>query len=187
MAMNCPQCAGTLQRRALEAGSAYVCGNCGWGRDPDDAWRGSQTSRGEDKLKVSAKTWIKLPIFWVLTFIICLGPYLALIHGLPSLFQQQGWDFANLTPEAMREKINPGYWIALLVYVALAGTVNIGVDFENLGLFGTMRDNPFSYEDDRNRLLLKIGVFLFPGRIVAFTLIGTFRILLFLVGIGRDG
>jgi hypothetical protein len=185
--MKCPQCGAALQRRALEMGSAYVCGRCGWGRDTADARRQSEASVTGETVKISAKTWIKLPIFWALTFLICLGPYLGIVHGIPWLVEQQGWDIAELTPETLRQKINPGYWFVLLVYVVIAALLNIGVDFENLGLFGTTRDNPFSLEDDRNRTLLKLAMFLAPGKIVAFTLIGTIRVFMALMGVGsRD-
>jgi hypothetical protein len=40
-----------------------------------------------------------------------------------------------------------------------------------------MIDNPFSFEDDHNRAMLKIALFVWPGRVVWWTLGRTWRII----------
>lgn len=178
--MHCPKCGTHLQRSALEAGSSYVCSHCGWGRDVEDARRASEAGGGSPR--ISAATWIKLPIFWALTALITLGPYVAVVYGLPWLVERQGWSWVHADPSDLQAKLNPGYWIALAIYIVLAATLRIGVDFNRLGMFGTMRDNPFSFEDDYNRAMLRIALILAPGKIVVFTLTGTFNLLRVLLG-----
>lgn len=176
--MNCPKCNAEIQKEPQDDGGAvYRCPDCGWGserlhgraEDPRDVNRGT--------LVVSRSTWIKLPIFWLLSLLIVFGPLAAICLGLPLGAERAGWDFVDVTPEELAANLTPGYWIAMLVYVLVAGNVRMGVDTENLGLFGTWMDNPFSYEDDANRFMLRLAVVLYPGKIVWFTVAGTAKLM----------
>ncbi|HYW79345.1 MAG TPA: hypothetical protein VE890_07185 [Thermoguttaceae bacterium] len=54
-----------------------------------------------------------------------------------------------------------------LMYVALAYLINPQPDLENLGYLVGMVNDPCSYSDDQNRMLLQLQCVLGPGRFVA--------------------
>ncbi|MCA9432381.1 MAG: hypothetical protein KC940_17850 [Candidatus Omnitrophica bacterium] len=112
------------------------------------------------------KVFLKLIFLWAAALIIVLGPYLAIVHGLPWLVQEKGWTFANADPNKLSAALNPHYWIVLLVYLTVSFFFVPSYDSENLGLFGTRRDNPFSMEDDYNRTLQTVYQLLLPGKLV---------------------
>jgi hypothetical protein len=62
-----------------------------------------------------------------------------------------------------------------LAYVAMAHVVRIHHDPGDLGLFGGLMDNPFSFSDDVNRLMLFLQVLLLPGRLIAESVLGVLR------------
>lgn len=126
---------------------------------------------------IPVATWLKLPFFWAIALLICLGPYAAIVHGLPWLAAEQGWAGFSRTPAELHDKITPGYWMALLAYLLVAEVTEIGVDFENLGLLGGLMDNPFTHEDDFNRWTLLIGLALIPGKFAVFTLVTTLKLM----------
>ena len=58
----------------------------------------------------------------------------------------------------------------VVMYLVLAYNVNPQPDYENMGMFGGIFDNPFRYSDDINRFLLGLKVVLLPGRIATTTI-----------------
>lgn len=178
--MHCPSCRAELEEEAIADGTAErFCPACGWGRDRvlqrKIASAGGLAPETPDR-RVPAGVWLKLALAWPASVAFVLGPYLAMTHGFPLLAEQQNWGFLHVTSQGMAEKLNPYYWIAAAVYVALAALVTPSVDVEDLGLWGTFINNPFSYEDDYNRLMLKIAALLAPGKLIWFTLWGTVRV-----------
>lgn len=173
--MECPKCGSELDRHPQEMGVVHICENCGWGRDPA-AVRRTADGAPVDSRHISTATWVKLPIFWALTLLICLGPYVAIVYGLPYLAEQQEISWASLNSADLQAKINPMYWIVLVLYLGFASIVSGGVDFSNLGMGGTLIDNPFTLQDDFNRVALQLALIAIPGKIVILTVLGTFRV-----------
>ncbi len=176
--MECPKCGNFLESHPQEIGAIYICEKCGWGRNPDAVRAAADGTEGTASRHISTSTWVKLPIFWTLSLIVCLGPYVAIVYGLPWLADQGQIELSHISSAELQSKINPGYWIALAVYLGFASLVGGGVDFSNLGFAGTMIDNPFSLEDDYNRAMLNLAILAIPGKIVIFTLAGTLKVLM---------
>lgn len=63
------------------------------------------------------------------------------------------------------------------VYVLLAAIVTVNVDHGDLGWFGGLMDNPFSFSDDINRAKLSLQVLLLPGRLMAWSIVSGLRLL----------
>jgi hypothetical protein len=179
--MECPKCGSDLEPHPQEIGAIHICEKCGWGRDPAAVRAAASQSPGDDARRIPTATWVKLPIFWILSLIVCVGPYVAIVYGLPWLVEQVEIPLRGLSSGELQGKINPGYWIVLAIYLGFASVVSGGVDFSNLGLGGTMIDNPFSLEDDYNRAALNLAILAAPGKIVIFTLVGTIRIFMLMI------
>lgn len=178
--MQCPKCGNEMDRHPQEMGVIHICEKCGWGRNPDVVRRTADGKTGDGR-RVSTSTWVKLPIFWALSLIVCFGPYIAIVYGLPWLADQGEITLTGIESAELQAKINPTYWIVLVLYLCFASLISGGVDFSNLGLGGTMMDNPFSLEDDYNRLALNLALIAIPGKIVILTVIGTFRVFALMV------
>ncbi len=113
---------------------------------------------------------IRFVAAWIGSIVVIVGPYFAIVYGLPALFDRMGIAEHAVGSAELIDKLNPPYWIAMAVYLAISFLITPSVDTENLGLGGTLWNNPFSLEDDRNRALLGIGLILAPGKIVAYAL-----------------
>lgn len=50
-------------------------------------------------------------------------------------------------------------------------------DYEDLGLFGMMMDNPFKISDNTNRFLLNLKILLFPGKLFLTPIINIIKLL----------
>lgn len=176
--MDCPRCNHHLQPERTDIeGVIYHCTQCGWGSDRLSAQDPTDENLSSLTPKIPAATWIKLPIFLSISVLIVVGPFLLLVFG-PAVFSiSVGWEFLDADPDRIAASLTPGYWIAVVLYLILASLIEGGVDFGNLGLFGTTIDNPFSREDDFNRMMLVVTILLIPGKFVNFTLKGTFLIL----------
>lgn len=59
-----------------------------------------------------------------------------------------------------------------LAYVLIGHVVRVNPDTTDLGLFGGLIDNPFSYTDDVNRFMLFLQILLMPGRLIAESVLG---------------
>jgi hypothetical protein len=59
------------------------------------------------------------------------------------------------------------FWLVFLaVYLIAAHYLSPLPDYDNLGWFGGIIDNPFRYSDDLNWMLITLKVILWPGNIV---------------------
>lgn len=174
---NCPSCNSDLIATTLPHGGAiHTCRECGWG---SDRLRDRKLQAGIDTApdrSIPIRTILKLPIFWALSALVVFGPWIAIVYGIPALAEQQGWTYIEATPQSLAADLNPVYWYVMAAYLALASLVKGAIQFDNLGLFGTMIDNPFSFEDDWNRSMLTLGLLLLPGKLVVFTVAGTFKV-----------
>jgi hypothetical protein len=61
--------------------------------------------------------------------------------------------------------------IVLLIYCFVSYKIIPQPDASNVGLFGGLIDHPFKFTDDINRFLIVLSVLLYPGRLIATTLI----------------
>lgn len=59
----------------------------------------------------------------------------------------------------------------LLVYCSLGYLLNPKPNYDNVGWFGGMMDNPFRISDDFNRFLIFIKIFLWPGRFITASIV----------------
>jgi len=109
----------------------------------------------------SGKSLIQLTLGLLFSLALLLGPHLALVTYVPDV------SFGILFT----------YWALMVTYLMAAYVINVTPDTSNLGWGGTMIDNPFSYEDDRNRAMLKLALFLWPGKVVWWTLGRTWQAL----------
>ncbi|MEM6260236.1 MAG: hypothetical protein AAF711_10440 [Planctomycetota bacterium] len=109
----------------------------------------------------STKSLIGLAFGLVFSFALVLGPHIAI---LVYVAEPLPWMFAT-------------YWLCMVTYLMASYCIEITPDTSNLGWGGTMIDNPFSFEDDHNRAMLKIALFVWPGRVVWWTLGRTWRVI----------
>lgn len=102
----------------------------------------------------SGKAIIGLTLGLIFSLAFVLGPFIALMVFVPDV---QPW-------------IPITYWLFMVIYLLASATINVTPDTDNLGIGGTMINNPFSFEDDHNRAMLKVALFLWPGKVVCWTL-----------------
>ncbi|MEM1356276.1 MAG: hypothetical protein AAGC44_13065 [Planctomycetota bacterium] len=107
----------------------------------------------------SPKSILGLVLGWLFSLALLLGPYIVLVN-----LGVQPW-------------IVMSYWLLMLTYLMAAYVIETTPDTSNLGIGGTMINNPFSFEDDDNRAALKIALFLWPGKMVWWTLGRTWRVI----------
>lgn len=151
--MKCPRCNKSVRRFNSSATSepVWMCTACGWTQD-------ESTKEEHQPPPEPPSPWLLL-LGWAFTIALLAGPYTVLITLRPSL---AAW-------------IHVVYWIVAVMYVAMAAVETPDFDADNLGLWGTMIDNPFSIEDDINRTKLYFALILLPGKIVWATIEGTWR------------
>lgn len=176
--MKCPACGGSnlVATRLAKGGRVFHCGACGWGRER--ALRGDDESEDPAPPAVVArKTWLELPFYWAISAAIVAGPYFLLEWGIPEFLQRTaGLDAHSQVAENALAALREWYWICAGVYLALSAAFSPTYDPQETGLFGTWIDNPFSNEDEVNRLLALLAFALAPGKLVWFTVAGTFRL-----------
>lgn len=63
-----------------------------------------------------------------------------------------------------------------LAYVVLGTIIHPQPDTSDMGYFGGLVDNPFSFRDDANRFLLFLQVILLPAKLVSWTVISAVRL-----------
>ncbi|MDZ7833381.1 MAG: hypothetical protein U5L07_16680 [Desulfobacterales bacterium] len=182
--MNCPKCNHSLSRTtspgtgAENAGPIFFCENCGWGKERLEKQTAGQAEAAAAAVDLSAATWIKLLGLWVLSAAFVIAPYVLLVKA-PLLFG--GADPAVFNPVAASERmaaaLNPHYWIVVAVYLLICWTFNPPeFDRHNMGWFGGLVDNPFSFTDDINRTKFKILLLMVPGKIIKMTVVATYRL-----------
>lgn len=182
--MNCPKCNQPLSRTdrpgagARNAGPVFFCENCGWGKERLGKESADQVAAAA-AVDLSAGTWVKLLGLWILSAAFVIAPYVLLVKA-PLLFG--GADPAVFNPAAASERmaaaLNPHYWIVVAVYILICWTFNPPeVDRHNMGWFGGLVDNPFSFTDDINRSKFMILLLMIPGRIIVMTVMATYRLI----------
>ena len=119
----------------------------------------------------------KLAVVWALSLAVLLIPYFALRFGAPWIvgsYRSDGRIVVACAVYRFVVALNIHYWWVFAAYVILAAVITPNYDRENMGLFGTFIDNPFSFQDDYNRTMFTLMILLAPGKIVAHTLHYTF-------------
>jgi len=176
---HCPNC----RRKPKQAQdprtgeSVWYCDACGWGiaglsldSDDDDQpqpYVPTFNDPAESSL-FSGRVALYLTTGWLFTLALLILPYTLLWNHFDAL---PAWGHA-------------AYWIAAAIYLAAAETTSPEYDTEEMGIAGTWINNPFSYVDDYNRLMLVFAVLLIPGKIACETIRRSWRILW---PTGRDG
>ena len=86
--------------------------------------------------------------------------------------------FAYLVPELQigLEVSIIYYIIALVIYVVISYVLHPQVDYQNMGIFGGLFDDPTQEGDDINRALDFFKKLLYPGKIIAWSLIGVVKL-----------
>jgi len=179
--MRCPRCNHTMTRTSAPSSDSQIippkfyCDNCGWGKERPD---NDHITDQADEVS-SAARWGKVIGLWVVSAALVIVPYMLLLK-IPSLFG--GADPAIFDAEAatarMADMLNPTYWIIAFTYILICATFNPPtVDWQNMGLFGTTINNPFTYSDNINRKKFVILLLMLPGTIVVLTLKATYRVI----------
>lgn len=109
----------------------------------------------------SGRSLVALALGLIFSLALLLGPYLALITYVPDV---EPW--MRIT-----------YWLVMLTYLMASYVIETSPDTSNLGIGGTMVNNPFSFEDDHNRAMLKVALFLWPGKVVWWTIGRSWRVI----------
>jgi len=154
--MECPICNKPVEQNESPDGELRLwCPACGWGAE--------EASDGDPSGGAPTALW-KLPLLWIGAAIVVVGPYLALRYGLPSLFDigLRGADEAYAKYMAV---LNGWYGIIMAFYLAAAGLFTPTYDPNNVGWFGGMVDNPFSFQDDFERTKRTLLFVLLPGKL----------------------
>lgn len=154
--MKCPACNAPVVSESVEGGAVMYCNQCGWGKDR--AYQARQHGIDEDPEPVKPPLLLVL-LGLVFSALLIVGPYGAMLHYVPSV---AAW--MHLT-----------YWLTMTAYLFFSITVTPSYDTSNLGLFGTMIDNPFSFADDMNRWGLMLSILFLPGKAVGWSVRGAAR------------
>lgn len=151
--MKCPRCNKPARRfNSTSTGAPlWMCTACGWTQD-------ESTTEENQPIPEPPAAWLLL-VGWAFAIVLIVAPYIALVTYFPKL---PAW-------------VHIVYWLCAVMYVAAAAVTDPDFDINELGLFGTMIDNPFTYEDDINRAKLKLAIFLIPGKLVWGTITGSWR------------
>ncbi|MGM0452789.1 MAG: hypothetical protein ACQERN_06470 [Thermodesulfobacteriota bacterium] len=183
--MNCPRCNHPLSKRqdpaagAPNARPAIYCENCGWTKQRPANTKGAPAPAAAAAVNLTAMTWLKLIGLWGLSAALVIAPYV-LLTKTPLLFSSLDPAIFNAETASARmaEALTPLYWIIVMVYVLICATFNRPeVDFHNMGWFGGLVDNPFSFSDDINRTKFKVMLLMIPGKIIVTTLAATYRLI----------
>lgn len=183
--MNCPRCNQALTRidRSIPGSEdtrrVFFCEHCGWGKEQLEKKEGAEAPASGTASDPAPAMWLKLGGLWVVSAALVVAPYLLIVH-IPSLFS--GADPAIFDAEAatarMVAALNPMYWVIVGTYVAICATFQSpDVDFNDLGWFGGLVNNPFSYSDDINRQKFVLLLMMMPGKIIVVTLTATYRLI----------
>lgn len=150
---NCPRCNKPTRRfNASSTGAElFICTACGWTQDQ------STLAPPEKPLP---PVWVIL-CGWVFALMLVVGPYVCLLVAFPNM---PAW-------------VHGVYWLLMVAYLVFANTSEFDYDETNMGLFGTTINNPFTFEDDLNRMGFALSVLSVPGRIAWGTVECTWRLL----------
>lgn len=109
----------------------------------------------------SGKSLLGLALGLLFSAALLLGPHIAIIAYVPN---HQPWMLVT-------------YWMCMVTYLLASYVIEVNPDTSDLGLGATMIDNPFSHEDDYNRTMLQIALFLWPGKVVWWTIGRAWRVM----------
>lgn len=154
--MDCPMCGASATQEEQGDALKVYCARCGWG-----------TGEAVDAVPdapVAATAWWWLLLLWVAAVAVVVGPYFALRYGLPELFDigLPGGDEAHAR---YLDALNSWYAFVMATYLASAGLFTPTYDPDNVGWFGGMIDNPFSFQDDFERMKRTLLIVLLPGKV----------------------
>ncbi len=183
--MNCPQCNQTLtQINQPRPGTPhekkiYYCEHCGWGKQQFKTDDRVEPTVSAATPNTGSATLLKLSLLWALSVALVVVPYVLLVN-IPFLFS--GADPAIFNPEEASAKVaamlNPLYWVIVGTYILICATFQSpDVDWNDLGWFGGLVNNPFSYSDNINRHRLVLLLMMMPGKIVVVTFTATYRLI----------
>ena len=170
--MDYPNCNQSINPTEKPDGSlAFACGHCGWGQD-------RLVDSGDDApAELEPVNWGKLAAYWTGALIVVFGPYIALRIGVPLAIAQAPGLEDHIAMDRVMTMINMHYWWIMALYVTIAALITPSVDRDNMGLGGTWIDNPFSFDDDYNRAMFKLAIFLLPGKVVWIAIRNTYYVL----------
>jgi len=155
--MKCPVCNSPVKRERIPNGEVMYCPSCGWGMDRARALR--EQAESEEPVGHAKPNLVLVMVGLVFAVAFIVGPYVAMMHYLPNV---EPW--MQLT-----------YWLTMVCYLGIAATTTVHYDDTNLGWGGGLIDNPFSYEDDRNRLAMGVAIALVPGKMIKWSVVGLIR------------
>jgi hypothetical protein len=155
--MECPMCNRPVKQDETPDGELRLwCPACGWGA-------GDAPAEEADDHTDQTAVW-KLLLLWAAGLTVVIGPYFALRYGLPSLFDI-GLRGADEAYAKYLAALNGWYGIGMATYLAAAGLFTPTYDPDNVGFFGGMIDNPFSFQDDYERTKRTLLFVLLPGKV----------------------
>ena len=155
--MECPACNKPVtQAPAPDGGVNIFCSHCGWGTRPSAAAGPSKPAR--------PPIW-QLLLLWPTAVAIVIGPYFALMFGIPALMDVGVAEIDNASDRILT-LIRYNYWWVIAVYVFISVVFTPTYDPEATGFFGGFMDNPFSFRDDWERQKRTWFFLLLPGKTV---------------------
>ena len=183
--MDCPRCNQLLKRidRRVpgrpDPKRIFYCEHCGWGKEQLEQ---KETAHAPDlgpEPDSAPATWLKLGGLWALSAAMVIVPYVLIIQ-IPSLFSSaypELFDAREATAR-MVEALNPTYWVIAAMYTGICALLQPpSVDWNDMGWFGGLVNNPFSFSDDVNRQKLWLLLLMLPGKIIVVTLTATYRLI----------
>jgi len=157
--MNCPSCnKPTTQEQAADGALSTFCSYCGWGN-------GARNTFSSEPPPPEKPSLVFIGLLWLVAVVVVIGPYFGLLYGIPELMNV-GPEAFDDAAERMIDLVKRNYWWVMGVYLFLALMLSPEPDSRNLGFFGGLADNPFSFEDDWERQKLVFALVLMPGKAV---------------------
>ena len=93
-----------------------------------------------------------------------------LLRGLIAAVALAAWSWFLWSVSSTGSTLLAGALLSL-GYLVASYWLRPAPEMSNLGLWGTVIDHPFRFSDDRNRMLLFLQVFLWPGRFISATVV----------------
>ncbi|MFW6059590.1 MAG: hypothetical protein ACODAQ_05380 [Phycisphaeraceae bacterium] len=173
--MNCPQCNRTVSQQQMPDGTlVFHCEKCGWGRQRLEAALAGGSGEPAPSAPSPARTAMTLTFWWIVSFIIVLGPYLLLRFGVPALLVDEG-QLAADAGQKLAGVLDRHYWWIIGLYLLISFSVSPQPMSDYYGMFGMPTiNNPFTYEDNYNRTMVGLAIVLMPGKVVWQTTTQTF-------------
>jgi hypothetical protein len=158
----------------------FYCEHCGWGKKQLEEKESPPEQDLGQTTDYTLSTWLKLGGLWILSAAIIIVPYILITNQLPSVLSSFDPELFNAQEVKVRltEALNPKYWLVLAAYIGICGFFQPpDVDWNDMGWFGGLVNNPFSYSDDINRLKFWFFLLMIPGKIIVATMTATYRLI----------